>query len=1163
MTEPVLDFRPSPADQPQREAAVDMRRSVIVQAPAGSGKTSLLTERFLRLLTRVDDPKRVLAITFTRSAAAEMRSRVMNALSYAAGHREDAPKGPESLLAAARDALATSQQLGWDLLEQPDQINIQTIDSLALSIAQQTPLTTSLGPGLQPMENAQSFYKQAALRTLQKLDGSSAADPRDRQVAEAAALLLRQRDNHWQNCADLLARMLATRDQWGRLFPLGRETLDDAYLDSAVRPALERHLRGAVEEHLRDARALLVAQEYLCEQFLSVARDFAGYYSDVPAHYPHQSSAPQAAVEHLQHWLWLANLCFTKAGEPRKLFDGRSGFPPGIPAAIKQRAALIAAEVCEDSLLRDGLFTLRTLPPTQFSDEEWGLAKAMFRLLHQAVLELRLAFAASGQVDFTEVGLAAKQALGAEVPGDDHPSELAFALSEHYQHLLVDEFQDTSRTQHDLVRSLIANWSPGEARTVFFVGDPQQSIYLFRQAEVRLFHHVKAHGVASMLPELVTLTVNFRSERGLVDAHNAMLGKIFADGSDVDFVPSEAFSSKSQPESLRWHFSHKPPSSASSEEKSDAQERDAKDVCDLAETALKGPKSSVAILVRAKKHAHRIMRRLHDRKIGFRAIDMEPLSDRQEVLDVFSLTRAILDPADRIAWLGLLRAPWCGLGLSALDALAGNAKTETIAGSIASRIATLPPEDQARAHHALDAVRAAEAQLRSGDSRLPFAAWSAWRQIGGEACVNSEQYENVSAYFSMLERMDEEGVELRCDTIEAEMQRLCAAPNPDPSLRLEILTIHKAKGLEWDTVIVPQLHLRTGSNDTSAVEWIEDHANEEAAWFLAPVDAQGSKPSPLRAWIKQRHKQKEANEAKRLFYVAATRARRRLHLLGAVEVKDAAVCAPTKGSLLHTAWPAAQAEAELQLLTAEMPGELVRVAAAGEIQAVRNTLYRLPQDWYRAQPVRAGQPQAVGAATTAGPRDASTRASFERRAAGTVLHSFLEQVARRRAEGDDWAMLQAWARATGPRIERLLLAGGVPPSRVSRYAPNVLQLLQTALASENGRWILDSHPHALTEYPITAWNGEACTSFRVDRVFPAGSAPLSEGESHWWIVDYKSAALAGKQLEAFMTTQTAAYAEQMLRYAHALRAALNDARPIRCALYFPALDLIHQIAVLD
>ncbi len=168
MTDTLID---APADLAERERALDVRRSVLVEAPAGAGKTELLTRRFLRLLAVVDEPEEILAITFTRAATAEMRNRILSDLETVAGRR---PVGPDEIerLGPAQEAWAHGEQRGWDILRQPQRLLIETIDSLCLRIAYDRPLLAGLGGRLQPVDDATLLYRQAARLTLDRLGTS-------------------------------------------------------------------------------------------------------------------------------------------------------------------------------------------------------------------------------------------------------------------------------------------------------------------------------------------------------------------------------------------------------------------------------------------------------------------------------------------------------------------------------------------------------------------------------------------------------------------------------------------------------------------------------------------------------------------------------------------------------------------------------------------------------------------------------------------------------------------------------------------------------------------------------------------------------------------------------------------------------------------------------
>ena len=199
-------------DLDQRALALDLSQTFIVRAPAGSGKTDLLTRRFLKLLAAVDEPEEILAITFTRAATAEMRSRVLQHLEEA--QTTDPAPDEDERVKLARAALANSEARGWRILEQSQRLNIETIDSLCLRIAHGQPLLSRMGGRLSPVERADLMYAQAARQTLGQLGGKDAA------LNNALMHLLAMRDNNLPDCQKLIAEMLAQRDQWIRAFPL-------------------------------------------------------------------------------------------------------------------------------------------------------------------------------------------------------------------------------------------------------------------------------------------------------------------------------------------------------------------------------------------------------------------------------------------------------------------------------------------------------------------------------------------------------------------------------------------------------------------------------------------------------------------------------------------------------------------------------------------------------------------------------------------------------------------------------------------------------------------------------------------------------------------------------------------------------------------------------
>ena len=202
-----LAFGLAQDDSAVRARALDPAESFIVQAPAGSGKTSLLVQRFLVLLSRVEQPEAIAAITFTRKAAAEMRARIVGALAQAAAGEAGASRHEQTTLEAAHAALQRDREAGWDLRSNPARLRIQTIDSLCAGIVQRMPWMARTGGMPAIAEDARELYREAARHTLGHLTGSG-------RPGQAVERLLLHLDNHYRSLAAMFEDLLPKRDQW-------------------------------------------------------------------------------------------------------------------------------------------------------------------------------------------------------------------------------------------------------------------------------------------------------------------------------------------------------------------------------------------------------------------------------------------------------------------------------------------------------------------------------------------------------------------------------------------------------------------------------------------------------------------------------------------------------------------------------------------------------------------------------------------------------------------------------------------------------------------------------------------------------------------------------------------------------------------------------------
>ena len=220
------------ADEHAREYATDPRRSILLQAPAGSGKTTVLTQRLLRLLAEVEEPEEILAITFTRKAAAEMRARVLKALR---GEIDTNSAQGRRLQALASAALERGAARGWNLAQDPGRLRIQTIDSFNFRLASQLPVTAKAGGALTITDRPWELYHRAARGTLVAAESDPA-------LSADVEFLFERLDNNWHNVEELLADMLQKRGHWLR-YVLGHEP-------QALCARINESLGNIVRDHL-------------------------------------------------------------------------------------------------------------------------------------------------------------------------------------------------------------------------------------------------------------------------------------------------------------------------------------------------------------------------------------------------------------------------------------------------------------------------------------------------------------------------------------------------------------------------------------------------------------------------------------------------------------------------------------------------------------------------------------------------------------------------------------------------------------------------------------------------------------------------------------------------------------------------------------------------
>jgi len=1119
-----------PVDHGQRRQALDVAGSFIVQAPAGSGKTELLIQRILALLAVAATPEEILAITFTRKAAAEMHKRLLEAIERACSDEPPAQEHAAHTWTLARAALARDRELGWNLLESPARLQVMTIDSFCAALVRRMPWLARFGEAPAIAEDPVDLYRTAAERLLARLE-------RGGEGGGAIERLLAHLDNRMPLLRDLVVAMLGRRDQWLR-------HLDPVNL-VAARPDLERALCLQVVAVLVELRSnledgLLVE---LCHLGEWASGNLPAEGGDNPlAALCGRAAPPAATVENLATWRALAHLVLTGDGEVRKAINKTLGFPADKELSAREMKSRMLAVLDRLQGMSGAIRCfreLRCLPATAYDDNQWEVLAALIELLPLADRELREVFRAEGQVDFAEVSRGALTALGDDLA----PGDLLLHLDSRLRHILIDEFQDTSRGQFELLSRLTAGWEESDGRTLFVVGDPMQSIYRFREAEVGIFLRVRARGLENVRLTPLTLEANFRSQSGLVDWFNATFAPLFPDIEDEmrGAVPYSAATAVHDAETV-------PAATLTCfTERDDAVE--AGWIIDLIRQAhAADPENTVAVLVRSRTHLAALVPVLKAAGISWQAQEIDPLTSRPVIRDLLALTRALLHPADRVAWLSVLRAPWCGLCLDDLLALCGG-DAETTLWECLTGCAGQPllfPAVSADGQARLEAVVQVIGRALAGKGRVPLRRLieSAWLGLNGPAGLAAADIADAEQFFVLLEEMDEGGDLVCLETLAERLGKRYAAPDPLAGPCLQLLTIHKAKGLEFDTVILPGLGRSVRAPERPLLLWQEqlDPARKGEGLLLAPIPASASDDQdPTYRAIARIHAEKDRLETLRLFYVAATRARRHLHLLGHVRRRADGILTPVAGSLFHAAWPALSAGMEIGILEADEVA--VPPVEAGAL------LRRLPLGWTAPPFVPA---LSIAVPDTRRASDAGHHAATgfslsllgeEGRIIGIAVHGRLERVVQ---DGLEHWPVERFAAERSTLCEEMI-GNGVPRTRIDACLAQALTALENTLRSTRGRWILGPHRDGACELAVTGVIDGVPVHAVIDRTFV-------DDEGVCWVIDYKTSTPGDEEtVKAFLERERERYRSQLDDYKKLLTLH-NSPREVRAALYFPLID---------
>ena len=1142
-------------DQSARDQALDIGQSFIVQAPAGSGKTALLTLRYLRLLSVSEQPEQVLAITFTKKAASEMRERILQTLYWAQeiNSSEDSPSGQfdQQRLEIARDVLDKDRQNDWNLLENPSRLRVQTIDSFCFYLASQLPVLSRIGGNPTVTEDVDQCFRDAIANTLKQLNESNhiSADLERVQI---------HLDNDLSRLERLLKNLLYNRDQWlPYILEIGNSN-DDA------RSYLQTCLEELVSESIAKAQTGLQSFESAILELTNFA--LGNFKREEPSQYAQLSqfsAIPADDSKDRLKWSFILNLFLTKEGDWRRIVNVRNGFPTGdktnkdhhtLCSMRKQQFLELKDKLLEQDDLLESLNYVRLLPDSSTDNRQWEFLTALTRVLAQLSSELLLSFRHFRLIDYTQTGAAALAAIG----NDSNPTDLALALDHKIQHILVDEFQDTSQLQLDILKQLTAGWETGDQRSLFLVGDAMQSCYGFRNANVGIYLNVQQNGLPNISIQPLLLNANFRSQAGIVDWVNQHF--------------ASAFPSEPNPSRGAVPYSHSVATKAAdknagisseiisydNKERVTAREAEAKQVIAHVKQLRQQGKvvnESIAILVRSRGHLEYIVRELRDSNVSWESNDIDRMGALQVIQDLLSLTKALLNPYDRLSWFAILRAPWLGLTTSDLHAIAQFGGDNSVWKKISRwhEIPNLSQNGTERLERFVNNIAySMEVRYRTPLRELIETTWSLLR--GSAAIETNRETACVNLYFDLLTTHEyagglnnlEQFQELVFDSfIPAQQQNSIK----DTEIPVQLLTMHKAKGLEFDHVIIPGLANRSRSDDKPLFAWHERlNSKGQARLFFAALSATGSEEDSLYALLRHEKEHQTLLENTRLLYIAITRARRSVKLFATVGLSNKNQLLISPNSLLGGIWR--ELERERNGLNIVSLKSLIE-ATAQQKQVAKNKLPS-PTPIRRFQTLqKLDDAELKHLAELNQQSDSEDHNSYEQESnltarIGEIIHQELEDYTNSE-EKESYLNSLSEKRAYW---SLLLLNVADSKQELTDSLEMITESIQKTLGDEDLNWIFDNNQkECQSELSISSLHKGKIQNHVIDRTF-------IDEDNVRWIIDYKSSRPKGDESE-FIRDQTNKHEEQLRRYKR-LFEAMED-RTIKMAFVLTAIPKLVEI----
>jgi len=833
---------------PQQKLSLATDKNIAVTAGAGTGKTRILVERFVHiLLTEEVDIKEILAITFTEKAAAEMMERVSLRI--------------DKLLDSETDNVDKPRL--FQLKNRLNSAHISTIHAFCSRLLRENPIEAGVDPDFKVMNDFQStllqnesitevldfvnqnkeewieFFRFFGLYNIKNMLVFS--------LDHRYELQKYQNENSELNPNDKYEKIVES------FLRLVSDVFDDEYMgkiNSIVQSVPQNDFPQA-RQHNKGANAVDAIEQYL------------------------QTNLDQKSTEFWKALFILAKVFTTNEGRP---YSNVSQL--GTKKNWSEQGAQVLVELSEQLVIVANWIAENPATPPGEIDKLVLTQMPAYHKLYQLVMHIYTRKKSDiSSLDFEDMQLLALNLL------QNNP-EIREKVARQFKYIMVDEFQDTNLLQWEIISKL------GEINEnkFFIVGDPKQSIYGFRNADVRVFNEVKKQfdeSSNSAESGNITLTDSFRFKENvnafINDTFTSVLTQSQNNPWEVDYDSLTSLRTDKSGGQVELAF-------LTEDESGDQQsEFIARRIVQIvSQTEYKF--GDIAILLRTRNHLNEIEEQLRKSEIPFKTIGGIGFYQRQEIYDIYDLIRFLVNPHDDLALIGVLRSPFANISDEGLFYLAMERNKKSYWNILKSieNLHNFPQNDLSRLIlFRKNADRWIQRRDRIDLSELlEEIVYECSYQVSMLVDFNGEQlFANLKKIIRIAEENEKSGYTSLIDFAES-IKRLInsttkegeAQTDLEDETTVKVMTVHQAKGLEFPVVFHPYLEQKQNA-------FPDNSYFDEELGLVSNINLFGSqnKSFYLLELLKHKQQQKEIAELKRLFYVACSRAKNFLVLTSAFE----------------------------------------------------------------------------------------------------------------------------------------------------------------------------------------------------------------------------------------------------------------------------------------